>query len=1204
MYSKSYARILTQLAMLLLLVNTTTDMRAATSAGVILIPLIKFETKDCIKGWTFNPWSGKKEASLAFQSGDNAGTPGYIRLKYNQTSATFTNQKFFATNIDKWQKTPIKGFYIRYRVKHLEGKSQYEYSCHKSGNPYNAFNQLGLIRDGQWHILQTTPGGWSKTKQLFSYNDVNSLNLIFHGTGTVDIAEIGITVKAQQQIDLHQAKHILHIPYLHDSEVKIDGNINETTWLATTSLRLLQADGQPISSGNTTDAFLLADDKGLFFSAKCFKANMSKIKANFHANSVSIYNDESIELSIDMERSQGKFEKITMNANGFFGGIRNIPDNSGIIVKSTKYDNRWEVEAFIPWAHLGTKPQTPFLSGINITRNCYDGGKLERSRTGTAKWNAVSDFELAVISPKRSNDSIMNTTAHLYRISDGKYILHSPSAEELFCNIKVWTPDIKAKDFHGKVGNKNITSVAFPILKSGKYHITTLVYNKNGEILRIAEATLSEQSFSSIAPLDINSVALFPAPKVFHLSKSSFHIPEAPTVYLAGDGLDFCLKELRNTLSAFYQISTRQSQLPAEADIMIGLGSQSKMRAALQSAGIEQDFNQIKYDGFIVLVKKEKTLIAAKEKRGLLYGVQAFLDMIKASSSDVGPAVIREAKIIDWPQANIRFFVHAMHSFGPSSRYNPEFYAKMLDNFPMRFRYNGFFFEFGDYYQWKTLEIGNPFAWSKQDYEGIVDFINERYSPVMPFVQSLGHMDWWLLKHEIAASWREDGGKNAFCTRHPDSYKILFGLFQEMLNVCNRNPEYAPRYFHTSLDEIRWQTYSTPEEKRCKHCHNIPKNKIYLDHIIKLNDFIKANNARMLMFSDMLTNDHNGLNEFKCAEILQYIPRDVIMCHWSARDFPSIKPFSEMGFDNWKLLTAYNESSINDKLTKGFGFGVYTYHWWLATNRSPSNSNYGIMAQALTANNFWNGLPDNGSEVWRKTVKQYGNFLMHNWSRKPMPHASTEITPVDISDSINCLMDNDNEWFDSGSKLSLKHMNLSSDNIAGVPTRFSKSEKGASCILLKGGDEATVPIKIRAKAASFILLHAAHLDNKRHSEFYSRKYSRDQLKGKNIAEYTVKYSDGTQTVFQVNYGWNVGEWLINPDIRKDVFAKYLPDARYIWEGKSSLAKEKNMDNDIAIYQYEWINPHPEKKISSILLKHTDSYASYALLALSMRKTIL
>ncbi len=1169
------------------------------------VPLIKFNqvTPAEREGWFLNPWAGEKKAAMSFESEPSSEYPEFVRLNYTKSDATFSTFAFFQANKSKWRNTEVKGFYIRYRAKNLEGDCQYEYNSSKGDEKYSFYNQMGLVSDGKWNILKTTPGGWCKTKQQFSFKDLDSLYLIFHGSGIVDIAEIGLIYEySLQKNGLVMPSKYFSALYGDDSKINIDGHLDEDAWISAKLGCLILDGGKVIESGNSTEVFVNADAKGIYCAARCFKSDMNKLKANYESNSVTIYEDESVEFYIDLGRSFKKFQKISINANGFFAGVSSTLEKSGIVVSSAKFNDRWECEAFLPWSVLGDAPDSPFLAGFNVTRNCYDNTKLERSGWATSVWNAVQDFGL--ISFGKTQAKLENSKFDLGYIGSGKYALKvSSSVPDLLYKVSLCAPDgTKALFLDGSlVGVEKLISLSFPVPRTGVYHVVALGYDNRNAVLFVAEGNLNEKAFADIEALDIDDFALFPVPKIFEKQKDNILLPPIMKVYASPD-LDISKLRLSGELKDFYNVQLTDCPQVDAAEIVLGIASDAVIRELIKEMSLENDFNKIKYDGFAIITSAKKILIAANEKRGVLYGVNAFLDMVKMTSGDIGPAKISVAKLIDWPRVENRFFCQSMHGYYPQRKYDIAFYKSMLKKFPLHFRYNGFLFELGDYYKWQIVKIGHTFSWNAEEYAELIDFINSNYTPVMPSIQSLGHMNWWLLKYNELAALREDGGMEVLCTRHPDSYKILFGFYDEAWKMCSRNPEYTPRYFYTSLDEVRWQTFATPEEKRCKYCHGIPKKQIFLEHIKKLNSYIKNYDAKMLMFTDMLTNEHNGLNEFKCAEILNDIPRDVIMCHWSHLDHPSIAKFSEMGFENWKILTSYQEDRTYENMTKGYGFGVYTYHWWLGETRCHETSSYGLMAQTLSSNNFWNGLPDDGSEVWRKDTKIYGTQIMRNWSRKPLLNAGKDISTIDLSPLVNKTVSGKDGWFMQDDKYELSNMDFKLDKIAGIPVSFAKINDNTACLLLSKVGQQNAIMKLGKKMASLLLLHAAHLDEKDSKTFWDRSNYDDPLEGKKVVKYTVKYIDGTTEEFSINYMWNIGKWLINPNLRKDVFSKYVADSRYIWEGKTAYAQSQNIDNDIAIYQYEWVNPFPEKDLSEVKIDLLDNYLAYALLAVSCRES--
>ena len=1191
-YCSSYSRIKLFIVSMCL---AAASIVIAAEKETILQPLVKFDSSDAIKSCTFYAWGGEKQSKISLETASDGSYHSFLRLEYQKSSATLGS----LVSGTPWQGFPITGFYLRYRVNSLDGRSQYQYNCTDGKEKWSYFNEMGLVRDGQWHLLQTRPGGWCKTKQRFDFKQLQSFALIFHGSGSVDIAEFGMIMEARNVVGSLAAPELIPIRYQDNAVVKVDGNIDEPVWSKALPLTLLDADGKPVVSGNTTQAMVTADAQGIYFAARCYKSDMAKLKADHHGNSVKIYEDESVEFSFDLNRTRKSFAKITVNANGCFGGIHNIPD--GVKAASKRYNDRWETELFLPWNVFKQRHDIPFAAGINITRNCYDHEKIERSRLATPVWNDVAAFRLAIVD-KTGGEFTTPPDFSLKRSNSGRYLIKPDGTEK---NMTWWlniaTPGGETSSKTGKIDSSlPYIPVEFPVVRSGNYFFTLVVSNKDGQRRSVVEGTLAEQSISNLKALDIDDIALFPVPKIFVRGKEIIALPTEFKVHSVGNGLETCHQTLTDSLRDFYHINVITAPL-AEAKLIIGLSDHPEIEQLLQSMKLDKEFGQVKYDGFAIAVTPAKMLIAARDKRGLFYGVNAWLDLVKMTSGDVGPARIVSARVIDWPRAEYRFFHQMMHSFYPARKYDVPFYEQMLLRFPMRFRYNGFLFEFGDFYRWQTVKMPNGNAWTADDFSKVIDFLNARYTPVMPSVQSHGHMDWWILKHDEAAFLREDGDKSVICTRHPDTYKILFGLYDEMWKQCGRNPEYAPKYFFTSLDEVRWKTFALPEDKRCRHCRGIPKNQIYLEHLKKLNTHINEHGAKMMMCTDMINEDHNGLNEFKCAEIRTEIPRDIVMCHWSTLDTRRIPQFKKEGFENWKLSTAYQEDRTGENMTHGYGFAVCTYHWWLNINRCETNNLYGLMAQAIYLNNCWNQLPANDREVWRETAKVYGTHLMRNWSRKPIPAAGNGFFTVDLRDVAMTPVSGKGSWFDCGKDNDLSQMDFKNDKIAGIPVDFAMKDGKNTCIRLdKTHPETTMTIN--QKAASLILLHAANVPPKDLDAFRNRKNNNDPLTGKTAAVYVVSYEDNTTAEFTANYGWNVGQWQIDPTLQRDIFGLYIADSRYLWSGKTERANRLNQSNDIAIYQYEWVNPYPGKNIKSLRLKAPDPLISYALLAVTGRKT--
>ena len=137
-----------------------------------------------------------------------------------------------------------------------------------------------------------------------------------------------------------------------------------------------------------------------------------------------------------------------------------------------------------------------------------------------------------------------------------------------------------------------------------------------------------------------------------------------------------------------------------------------------------------------------------------------------------------------------------------------------------------------------------------------------------------------------------------WCLSNPEARKLLTALIGEQLEAFGNPP-----FFHIGGDEA--------EAPSCPDCIGIPYSELFLNHIKAMNDAVRANGARTMMWHDMLLERGdprwngfyaNGTPE-TAAGFLDF-PRDIIICDWfygGAKDeYPTLEYFKSLGF---KTLT-------------------------------------------------------------------------------------------------------------------------------------------------------------------------------------------------------------------------------------------------------------------------------------------------------------
>jgi hypothetical protein len=96
-----------------------------------------------------------------------------------------------------------------------------------------------------------------------------------------------------------------------------------------------------------------------------------------------------------------------------------------------------------------------------------------------------------------------------------------------------------------------------------------------------------------------------------------------------------------------------------------------------------------------------------------------------------------------------------------------------------------------------------------------------------------------------------------------------------------------------------------------------------------------------------------------------------------------------------------------------------------------------------------------------------------------------------------------------------------------------------------------------------------------------------------VASYIVHYEDGTSERIPILYGEDIHDWwgaMDPPDLKR---------ARVAWKGSNTAAGSNQMA--IALYDRVWVNPHPEKRVSSIDLISRNTECDPFLAAISVEK---
>jgi len=324
------------------------------------------------------------------------------------------------------------------------------------------------------------------------------------------------------------------------------------------------------------------------------------------------------------------------------------------------------------------------------------------------------------------------------------------------------------------------------------------------------------------------------------------------------------------------------------------------------------DFVYEKEEGYALLIKGERALLYGESERGRIYAAVTLLQMADHEG-------IHEGKLYDAPDSAFRGY----RVFLPA-RGGMDDFKKMVDTL-IYYKYNCISFEIGgamEYerhpeinaawkafaeethrYSGRTTEIQTGYGWSKNSIhtdnaEGdiltkdevrkVVAYCRSRGLIVYPEVPLMSHCDYICLAHPEIAERQEDPYPDSYCPNHPDTYKIVFDILEEILEV------FEPKVVNIGHDEM----YSIGV---CERCKDTEPYELYVRDITKIHDWLAERGIRTMMWGEKLlpvitkAGKHyggaggrriSGKKEYEPVPLLFYcqdqLPRDIIMLHWYA----------------------------------------------------------------------------------------------------------------------------------------------------------------------------------------------------------------------------------------------------------------------------------------------------------------------------------
>jgi hexosaminidase len=293
----------------------------------------------------------------------------------------------------------------------------------------------------------------------------------------------------------------------------------------------------------------------------------------------------------------------------------------------------------------------------------------------------------------------------------------------------------------------------------------------------------------SPSPLVSRGYAVLPVPQNVTLVGNDFELEGHWNLQLEGavkEG-DVAIESLRAGLESRHHLSLAEtgSRSPAAGVIQLDLTPNS---VSIGPAA-DRDKTALLEQAYRLTLGPKSVKIEANAAPGLFYGVQTLLQLIRHRDSRLW---LPQGEIVDWPDVQLRviYWDDAHHL----ERLEVLKQAVQQAAF---FKINGFAIKLEGHFQYKNAPaITEPYALSSAELQELTDFALRYHVQLIPYLDAPAHVA-FILKHPEYAALRAFANSNyEFCVTNPDTYKLLFGMYDDLLEANK-----GSKYFVLSTDE-------------------------------------------------------------------------------------------------------------------------------------------------------------------------------------------------------------------------------------------------------------------------------------------------------------------------------------------------------------------------------------------------------------------
>lgn len=729
----------------------------------------------------------------------------------------------------------------------------------------------------------------------------------------------------------------------------------------------------------------------------------------------------------------------------------------------------------------------------------------------------------------------------------------------------------------------------------------------------------------------IGKTLIFPVPQQLKTTADSFILDENTLVIVPGEANKedlFLARYLVNVLSEKYNLALKIEERPDIPDnkkaIIMGKFNNPLIKKYCKQHKIEISEKNPGPEGYLLQVNNKRIIIAGSDDSGSFYGMQSLRQLIDHGNGKI----IQGLEVKDWPKfsfrgirlyvpgpENILFFKKFLRDFMSLYKFNKviiEFTSMRLDRHPelnagliewskyMQYsRSNAILSKIGAYKNSSHYDCGDGFILEKSEVRDIVTCANENFIEVIPELPSLTHSYYLLTRHPELAEFVGDVWPSTYCPSNPDTYKLLFDVFDEYIEVIN------PKMINIGHDE--W--WGAPLDV-CPLCKGKDFSTLFARDINKIYDYLKNKGILTAMWGDFLLESVRGKGPVNRTSttgikyqtpggtrpeiVRDSIPKDILIINWIWDD-----PEKEMEFHKFGFKQIYGNFSpgiknLDDRAGKFDLLGGAPSSW-------ASTNEFNICKDHLRnflgcANILWSEHTLNRKDLATVTIELMPNirsnlssslYLKSNFHNCRVPSKDGDtIEPVNISKSFNFSRSSDAFNINLSSLLAGE---ISIDSkIFSLADKTGISDKVAIAVGTIGKDPNILPSQVKGMSvnedvSSLIFLHACALPSANKEAYYNLPNFFDTADL--LGWYEIVYDDEFREIIPIQYGVNILEWNLDFENRK----VYGGQNVYCYLADPVNCSSSSDEKPIIFYAYEWVNKRFGKSIKEVNLYGTVNY---------------